>query len=129
VDKSYQKKRGRGSPNSYIEQIPASTSGTATNKNKEKQIDASTTNPTDFVVGLTVEEQVALENMSAKQLAYDIDFYEQIGMSVGGILDLQDLLADKNFVPKRCYELGQPLVKPELVKKLQLRCVDFRIGT
>jgi hypothetical protein len=67
--------------------------------------------------------------MSAKQLAYVIDFYEQIGMSVSGILDLQDLLADKNFVPKRCYELGQPLVKPELVKKLQLRCVDFRIGT
>jgi hypothetical protein len=40
VDKSYAKKRQRGSPNSYIEQIPASTSGTATDKNKE--IPAST---------------------------------------------------------------------------------------
>jgi hypothetical protein len=47
VDKSYQKKRRRGSPNSYIEQIPASTLGTATNKNKENQIDASTTDPTN----------------------------------------------------------------------------------
>jgi hypothetical protein len=28
VDKSYAKKRQRGSPNSYIEQIPASMSGT-----------------------------------------------------------------------------------------------------
>jgi hypothetical protein len=36
VDKSYANKRQQGSPNSYIEQIPASTSGTATtNKNKE----------------------------------------------------------------------------------------------
>jgi hypothetical protein len=35
VDKSYAKKRQRGSPNSYIEQIPASTSGTtAPDKNK-----------------------------------------------------------------------------------------------
>jgi hypothetical protein len=35
VDKSYAKKRQRGSSNSYIEQIPASTSRIATNKNKE----------------------------------------------------------------------------------------------
>jgi hypothetical protein len=36
VDKSYAKKRQRGSPNSYIGQIPVSTSGTATiDKDKE----------------------------------------------------------------------------------------------
>jgi hypothetical protein len=36
VDKSYAKKRQRGSLNSYIEQIPALTSGTtAIDKNKE----------------------------------------------------------------------------------------------
>jgi hypothetical protein len=41
VDKSYAKKKQRGLPNSYIEQIPASTSGTATT-DKNKEIPAST---------------------------------------------------------------------------------------
>jgi hypothetical protein len=41
VDKSYAKKRQRVSPNSYIEQIPASTSETTTT-DKNKEIPAST---------------------------------------------------------------------------------------
>jgi hypothetical protein len=41
VDKSYAEKRQRGLPNSYIEQIPALTSGTATT-DKNKEIPAST---------------------------------------------------------------------------------------
>jgi hypothetical protein len=40
VDKSYAEKRQRGSMNSYIEQTPTSTSGSAIDKNKE--IPAST---------------------------------------------------------------------------------------
>jgi hypothetical protein len=118
VDKSYQKKRRRGLSNSYIDQIPTSTLGTTTNKNKEKQIDASTTNLTDLFVGLSAEEQADIENMFQEQLAHVIEFYEQIGMPIGGILGLQDLPTDKNFVPRWCFELGQPLVKPELVNKL-----------
>jgi hypothetical protein len=118
VDKSYQKKRRRGLSNSYIDQIPTSTPGTTTNKNKEKQIDASTTNLTDLFVGLSAEEQADIENMFQEQLAHVIEFYEQIGMPIGGILSLQDLPTDKNFVPRWCFELGQPLVKPELVNKL-----------
>jgi hypothetical protein len=48
VDKSYAKKRQRGSLNSYIEQIPASTSGTATiDKNKEIPASTSGTAATD----------------------------------------------------------------------------------
>jgi hypothetical protein len=43
VDKSYVKKRQRGLLNSYIEQIPASTLGTATNKNKEMPTSTSGT--------------------------------------------------------------------------------------
>jgi hypothetical protein len=42
---------------SYIEKIPASTLQTGTNKNKEKHIDASMSNPTDFALGLNAEEQ------------------------------------------------------------------------
>jgi hypothetical protein len=38
--------------------------------------------------------------MPTEQLAHIISFYEQIGMPVGAILGLQDLPADKNFVPK-----------------------------
>jgi hypothetical protein len=44
VDKSYAKKRQRGSSNSYIEQTPASTSGTATT-DKNNEIPASTSGP------------------------------------------------------------------------------------
>jgi hypothetical protein len=67
VDKSYAKKRQWGSPNSYIEQIPGSTSGTTTNKNNEvptstlgtstniEQIPTSTTNQTNLFVGLSAE--------------------------------------------------------------------------
>jgi hypothetical protein len=125
VDKSFQKKRRQGSLNSNIEQIPASTSGTATNKNKEKQTDTSTTNQSDFVASLSAEEQAALENMSEEQLAHVIDLNEKTGMLVGSILGLQDLLVDKNFVSRWHFELGQPLVKLELVKKLPTKMRIF----
>jgi hypothetical protein len=63
--------------------------------------------------------------MSAEELAHVINFYEQTKMPVGGILGLEDLPADKNFVPRRCFKLGQPLVKPKLVKKLPTKMCRF----
>jgi hypothetical protein len=118
MDKSYQKKRRRGSSNNYIEQKPASTSGTATNKNKEKQIDACMTDLSNLFASLSAEAQAAIENMSVEELAHVIKFYEQTKMHISGILSLEDLPADKIFVPRWRFELGQPLVKPELVNKL-----------
>jgi hypothetical protein len=56
--------------------------------------------------------------MSADKLAHVIYFYEQTKMSIGGILGPEDLPADKNYVPRWRFEIGQPLVKPELVNKL-----------
>jgi hypothetical protein len=105
VDKSYAKKKQRGSPNSYIEQIPASTSGTATtDKNKEipastsgtattnkneknpasmsgtarniEQIPASTTHQTDLFAGITPEVQNAFDGMGEEQLAQAFSFFE-----------------------------------------------------
>jgi hypothetical protein len=109
VDKSYAKKRQRGSPNSYIEQIPASTSGTATtDKNKEipastsgtatniEQIPASTTDRTNLFAGISLEVQKAIDIMFEDELARVISFYEQTKMPVGDILVLEDLPADKN---------------------------------
>jgi hypothetical protein len=104
VDKSYAKKRQRGSPNSYIEKIPVSTSGTATNKNKE-QIDASTTNRTNLFAGLSAEAQKVIDNMSEAELDNVIRFYEQTKMPLGGILGLEDLPADNNFVPRWRFQL------------------------
>jgi hypothetical protein len=82
VDKSYAKKRQRGSLNSYIEQIPASTSGTTTtDKNKEipmltsgtatniEQIPASTTDRTNLFAGISPEVQKAIDIMSEDELA------------------------------------------------------------
>jgi hypothetical protein len=125
VDKSYQKKRQRGSPNSYIKQIPASTSGTATNQNKEKQIDASTTNLINLFAGLSAEAQKVIDNMSTEEPAHVINFYEQTKMPLGGILGLEDLPAHKNFVPRWRFQLGQPLVRPKLVNKLPIKMRRF----
>jgi hypothetical protein len=89
VDKSYAKKKQRGSPNSYIEQIPASTLGTATtDKNKEipastsrtarniEQIPASTTHQTNLFVGISPQVQKAIDDMGEDKLAQVISFFE-----------------------------------------------------
>jgi hypothetical protein len=152
VDKSYAKKRQRGSPNSYIEQIPASTSGTATtNKNKEiptsgtatpdknkeipastsgtatniEQIPASTTHQTNLFEGISPQVQKAIEVMSEDALAELVTFYEQTKMPVGGLIGLEDLPADKNQEFRWCFELGKPLVKPELANKLPTKMRRF----
>jgi hypothetical protein len=154
VDKSYAKKRQRGSPNSYIEQIPGSTSGAATtdknkeipasmsgtaatDKNKEipastsgtatniEQIPASTTHQTNLFAGISPEVQKAIDIMSEDKLARLISFYEQTNMHVGGIIGYEDLPADKNQEFRWRFELGQPLVKPELVNKLPTKMRRF----
>jgi hypothetical protein len=154
VDQSYAKKKQRGSPNSYIEQIPASTSGTATtyknkeipastsgttapNKNKEipastsgaarniEQIPASTTHQTDLFAGITPEVQNAIDTMGEEQLAQVISFFEQTKLPIGGIIGLEDLPADKNQEFRWRFELGKPLVKPELVNKLLTKMCRF----
>jgi hypothetical protein len=110
VDKSYAKKKQRGLPNSYIEQIPASMSGTATtNQNKEisvstsetaapdknegipastsgtarniEQTPASTTHQTDLFVGITPEVQNTIDAMGEEELAQVISFFEQTKLS------------------------------------------------
>jgi hypothetical protein len=123
VDKSYAKKRQRGSLNSYIEQIPASTSGTATtDKNKEiptsgtatpeknkeipastsgtatniEQIPASTTHETNLFEGFSPQVQKAIDVMSEDVLAELITFYEQTKLPVGGLIGLEYLPVDKN---------------------------------
>jgi hypothetical protein len=109
VDKSYAKKRQRGSPNIYIEQIPASTSGTTTTDKKKEipaltsgiatnieQIPASATDRTYLFVSISSEVQKAIDIMSEDELARVISFDEQTKMSVSGILGLEDLPADKN---------------------------------
>jgi hypothetical protein len=131
VDKSYAKKRQRGSPNSYIEQIPALTSGTTTkDKNIEilastsgtatniEQIPASTTNRTNLFVSISAEVQKSIDIISEEELARLITFYEQSKMPIGGIISLEDLPVDKNQEFRWRFELGQPLVKPELVNNL-----------
>jgi hypothetical protein len=154
VDKSYAKKKHRGSPNTYIEQIPASTSGTATtDKNKEipestsrtaapdkneeipastsgtarniKQIPASTTHQTDLFAGITPEVQNAIDAMGEEELAQVISFFEQTKLPIGGLIDLEDLPANKTQEFRWCFELGKPLVKPESVNKLPTKMRRF----
>jgi hypothetical protein len=63
--------------------------------------------------------------MSADELAHVIHFYEQTNMSIAGILGLEDLPTDRNYVPRWRFELGQPLVKPKLVNKLPTKMHRF----
>jgi hypothetical protein len=154
VDKSYAEKKQRGSPNSYIEQIPASTSGTATtDKNKEipastsgtatldkneeipvsmsgtarniEQIPASTIHQTDLFAGITPEVQDAIDAMGEEELAQIISFFEQTKMPIGGLIGLEDLPADKNQEFRWHFELRKPLVKRELVNKLPTKMRRF----
>jgi hypothetical protein len=127
MDKSYAKKKQRGSPNSYIEQIPTSTIGTATtDKNKEipastsgtarniEQIPASTTHQTNLFAGISPQLQNAIDDMGEDELAQVINFFEQTKLPIGDLIGLEDLPADKNQEFRWRFELGNPLVKPEL---------------
>jgi hypothetical protein len=97
-------------------------SGTATNID---QIPASTTDRTNLFAGITPEAQKAIDIMSEEELARLITFYEQTKMPVCGIIGLEDLPADKNQEFRWHFELGQPLVKPELVNKLPTKMRIF----
>jgi hypothetical protein len=76
-------------------------------------------------VGLSADAQKAINNMSEEELANVISFYEQTKMPLGGILGLEDLPTDKNQVFRWRFELGQPLVKPELVNKILTKMRRF----
>jgi hypothetical protein len=47
-------------------------------------------------------------------------------MPIGGIIRLEDLPTNKNQEFRWRFELGQPLVKPELVNKLPTKMRKFR---
>jgi hypothetical protein len=63
--------------------------------------------------------------MSEEELARLITFYEQTKMPDGGIIGLEDLPADKNQKFRWHFELGQPVMKPELVNKLPTKMRRF----
>jgi hypothetical protein len=52
-------------------------------------------------------------------------FFEQTKLPIGGLIDLEDLPADKNQEFRWCFELGKPLVKPKLVNKLPTKMRRF----
>jgi hypothetical protein len=154
VDKSYAKKKQRGSPNSYIEKIPALTSGTATtDKNKEihasmsrtaapdkneeipastlgtdrniEQIPASMTHQTDLFAGITPEVQHAIDAMGEEELAQVISFLNKQRCLLVVLSALKTYQRIKNQEFRWRFELGKPLVKLELVNKLPIKMRRF----
>jgi hypothetical protein len=69
-------------------------------------------------VSISAEVQKSIDIISEQELARLITFYEQSKMPIGGIISLEDLPVDKNQEFRWRFELGQPLVKPELVNNL-----------
>jgi hypothetical protein len=67
--------------------------------------------------GISAQVQKAIDDMGADELAQVISFFEQTELPIGGLISLEDLPADKNQEFRWRFELGQPLVKPELVNK------------
>jgi hypothetical protein len=63
--------------------------------------------------------------MSEEELARLISFYEQTKVLLGGIISLEDLPVDKNQEFRWRFDLGQPLVRPELVNKLPTKMCRF----
>jgi hypothetical protein len=60
-----------------------------------------------------------------EELARLISFYEQTKVLLGGIISLEDLPVDKNQEFRWRFDLGQPLVRPELVNKLPTKMCRF----
>jgi hypothetical protein len=104
------------------EEIPASTSGTARNIEK---ILASTTHQTNLFAGISPQVQKAIDDMGEDELAQVISFFEQTKLPIGSLIDLEDLPEDKNQEFRWRFELGKPLVKPELVNKLPTKMRRF----
>jgi hypothetical protein len=69
-------------------------------------------------VSISAEVQKSIDIISEEELARLITFYEQSKMPIGGIIGLEDLPVDKNQEFRWRFELGQPLVKPDLVNNL-----------
>jgi hypothetical protein len=63
--------------------------------------------------------------MGEEELAQVISFFEQTKLPIGGLIGLEDLPADKNQEFRWRFELGKPLVKPELVNKLPTKICIF----
>jgi hypothetical protein len=75
--------------------------------------------------GISLQVQKAIDIMSEDELAQVITFYEQTKLLVGGLIGYEDLPADKNQEFRWRFELGKPLVKPELVNKLLTKMRRF----
>jgi hypothetical protein len=74
---------------------------------------------------ITPEVQNSIDAMGEEQLAQVISFFEQTKLPIGGLIGLEDLPADKNQEFRWRFELGKPLVKPELVSKLPTKMHRF----
>jgi hypothetical protein len=74
---------------------------------------------------ITPEVQNAIGAMGEEQLAQVISFFEQTKLPIGGLIGLEDLPTDKHQEFRWRFELGKPLVKPELVNKLPTKMRRF----
>jgi hypothetical protein len=79
--------------------------------------------------GLSAEAQKAIDNMSADELVQVIYFDKQKKMPIAGILGLEDLPSNNNYVFRWRFALQQPLVSQNWSTSSQLRCADFTTGT
>jgi hypothetical protein len=83
------------------------------------------THQTDLFAGITPEVQNVIDAMGEEELAQVISFFEQTKLPIGGLIGLEDLPADKKQEFRWRFELGKPLVKPELVNKLPTKMRRF----
>jgi hypothetical protein len=74
---------------------------------------------------ITPEVQNAIDAMGEEELAQIISFFEQTKLPIGGLIGLEDLPVDKNQEFRWGFELGKPLVKPDLVNKLPTKMRRF----
>jgi hypothetical protein len=83
------------------------------------------THQTNFFASISSQVQKAIDVMFEDELAQLIAFYEQTKLLVCGLIGYEDLPADKNQEFRWRFELGKPLVKPELANKLLTKMRRF----
>jgi hypothetical protein len=83
------------------------------------------THQTNLFAGISPQVQNAIDAMGEEELAQVISFFEQTKLPIGGLISLEDLPMDKNQEFRWRFELGKPLVKPELVNKLPTKMHRF----
>jgi hypothetical protein len=93
-------------------------------KKLEQKTDVSMSKQTYVASDINAHEQ-ALAEMPTQQVVQDLDFMEQKGMPISVALGREEPPREPSFEYRWPFQLGNPLIRPELVLKLSPKMYKF----